>query len=58
MLSGVCGAFAATGMTMAQAASAAVYVHGLAGDACKKALGSYGTMAGDIANAVADALKM
>lgn len=58
VLSGVCGAFAATGMTMAQAASAAVYVHGLAGDACKKALGSYGTMAGDIANAVADALKM
>ena len=58
VLSGVCGALAATDMTMAQAASAAVYVHGLAGDICKKELGSYGTMAGDIADAVAYALKM
>ncbi len=57
VLAGVCGAFAATEMTMAQAASAAVYVHGLAGDACKEELGSYGTMAGDIANAVAGVLR-
>ncbi|MCR5465647.1 MAG: NAD(P)H-hydrate dehydratase [Lachnospiraceae bacterium] len=58
VLSGICGAFAATEMTMAQAAFAAVYVHGLAGDICKDRLGSYGTMAGDIADAVAYALKM
>lgn len=57
VLAGLCGAFAATDLTMAQAASAAVYVHGLAGDVCKEQLGSYGTMAGDIANAVATVLR-
>ncbi len=56
VLAGVCGAMAANDMPMEKAASAAVYLHGLAGDACKKELGSYGTMAGDIANAVAEVL--
>lgn len=57
VLAGICGAFAAGEWGMAQAASAAVYVHGLAGDYCRETLGSHGTMAGDIANAIGYVLK-
>ncbi|MBO4697567.1 MAG: NAD(P)H-hydrate dehydratase [Lachnospiraceae bacterium] len=57
VLAGVCGAMAATDLTMEQAASTAVFIHGLAGDYCRERLGSYGTMAGDIADAVGMVLK-
>lgn len=57
VLAGVCGAMAATNMPMERAASTAVFVHGLAGDLCRERLGRYGTMAGDIADAVGMVLK-
>ena len=57
VLSGICGAMAAADWSMAQAASAAVFVHGLAGDLCKDKLGSHATMAGDIVDAIGPALK-
>ena len=57
VLSGVCGALAAADWPMAHAASAAVFIHGLAGDYCKETIGSHGTMAGDIADAVGTVLK-
>lgn len=57
VLAGICGAFAAADWSMAQAASAAVFVHGLAGDYCKEHLGSHATMAGDIIDAIGPVLK-
>lgn len=57
VLAGVCGAMAAADWTMARAASAAVFIHGLAGDYCKETIGSHGTMAGDIADAIGRVLK-
>ena len=57
VLSGVCGALSAADWPMAHAASAAVFIHGLAGDYCKETIGSHGTMAGDIADAVGTVLK-
>ena len=57
VLCGICGAFAALGWSMAQAASAAVFVHGLAGDCCKERIGSHATMAGDIVEAIGPVLK-
>lgn len=57
VLAGITGAFAAL-IPPGEAARLGAYVHGLAGDLCKKDLGVYGTMAGDIAMKTAEATKL
>ncbi len=57
VLSGIIGSFCAQGMTCFDAASAGVYVHGMAGDLAADALGEYGLTAGDLTSTTALALK-
>lgn len=55
VLTGVIAAFLARGLDPADAASAAAYVHGLAGELASQATGE-GTLAGDVAELVASAV--
>lgn len=54
VLSGICGAFLAQGLRAPDAAWAAVYAHGLAGDLAAARCGKAGLMASDIANGLCD----
>ncbi len=58
VLSGVIGAFLAQGMGVWEAAAAAVYVHGLAGDIAAARRSDRAMVAGDILDALGDAFRM
>ena len=57
MLTGVIAAFAAQGMEAFDAACMGVLAHGLAGMRLAETRGAIGTIASDIASAVADILR-
>ncbi len=57
VLAGIIGAFAARGMSAEYAASAGVYVHGLAGDIAARQIGHMGMLPTDMAKCVAAALQ-
>ncbi|MBQ3107122.1 MAG: NAD(P)H-hydrate dehydratase, partial [Firmicutes bacterium] len=57
VLSGITGSLAAQGLSAEEAAVAAVYVHGLAGDIMAGVLGEYGLTAGDLPEGAALALR-
>jgi len=48
VLTGIIAAFLARGMTAGEAAKSGVYLHGLAGDYCRRSLGPVGYLAGDL----------
>jgi NAD(P)H-hydrate epimerase len=54
VLSGICGAFLAQGLSMPVAIWAAVYVHGLAGDLAAAKRGKAGLIASDIIKGLCD----
>jgi NAD(P)H-hydrate epimerase len=54
VLSGVCGAFLAQGIRMPDAAWAAAYAHGLAGDLAATRRGKVGLIAGDIVESLCE----
>jgi hydroxyethylthiazole kinase-like uncharacterized protein yjeF len=54
VLSGICGAFLAQGIRVPDAAWAAVYAHGLAGDLAVARRGKLGLIAGDIVEGLGD----
>jgi NAD(P)H-hydrate epimerase len=56
VLTGVVGALLARGASAWSAASAAVYLHGLAGDLAARRLGQEGMIAGDVAEALPQAI--
>ncbi|MDE6109448.1 MAG: NAD(P)H-hydrate dehydratase [Muribaculaceae bacterium] len=56
VLTGVIAGFMAQGLNPELAASAAVYVHGLAGSLAEKTHGSYGVTAGDVADNIGRAI--
>lgn len=58
VLCGVIGAFLAQGYTPEHAATAGVYIHGLAGDLASEELGEFGITASDISDRVGRAIKM
>lgn len=58
VLTGVVGAFLASGMKAEKAASLGAYIHGLAGDYEAETIGEYGMLASDIAMALAYAIKL
>ena len=57
VLAGVGAAFLAQGLEAADAAVAAAFVHGLAGERAGAARGERGTLASEVADAVADVLR-
>jgi len=57
VLAGIIGAFLAKGLTPMDAASAGVYIHGVAGDLAAKELGETGLMASDICRHIPYAIK-
>lgn len=57
VLAGVTASLLAQGLAAEEAAVAAVYLHGLAGDTMAAVMGEYGLIAGDIAEGVALAIK-
>ena len=57
VLTGIIGAYAAGGLSAYEASKLGVYVHGLAGDSAERIYGTYGVMAGDMADLVAIAVK-
>ena len=57
VLTGIIGAFMAQGLSTEVAASAAVYVHGLAGQIAEKTHGQYGVTASDVAEATGRAIN-
>lgn len=57
VLSGIIGAFLAQGMKGSSAAAYGVFIHGLAGDAARKNMGTHAMMAGDIIEALKDVWK-
>lgn len=57
VLTGVISSLVAQGLEPFHAAVVGTYIHGLSGDICKKKLGSYGVMAWDIAENIANAVK-
>jgi NAD(P)H-hydrate repair Nnr-like enzyme with NAD(P)H-hydrate dehydratase domain len=52
VLTGIVAALLAQGMAPYDAARAAVYAHGLAGEHCARAIGPVGFCAGDVAEAL------
>lgn len=58
VLTGIIGAFLAQGYTPEHAATAGVYIHGLAGDIAAEELGEFGITASDISDRVGRAIKM
>ena len=57
VLTGVISSFIAQGIEPFLAAAAGAYIHGLSGDICMDKMGSYGVMAWDIAENIAEAVK-
>ncbi len=57
VLTGVISSFIAQGIEPFEAAAAGAYIHGLSGDISMEKLGTYGVMAGDIAENVALAIN-
>lgn len=57
VLAGAAAGFLAQGLEPAQAACAAVHLHGLAGDLCARELGPRGVLAGEVARALPQALR-
>lgn len=57
VLTGVIGALMAQGLSSELAASAGVYIHGLAGTMAEKVHGSYGVTAGDVADNIGRAIN-
>jgi NAD(P)H-hydrate epimerase len=57
VLAGVAGGFLAQGLDPESALRAAVYLHGLAGDLVAARLGGVGLLAGDLAEALPDAIR-
>ena len=57
VLTGVISSFIAQGIEPFFAAAVGAYIHGLSGDISKEKLGTYGVMAWDIAENVAEAVK-
>ena len=57
VLTGIIAALCAAGMTRMNAAVMGVYIHGLAGEAASRRLGTRSVMAGDIAEGLAEVLK-
>ncbi len=57
VLTGVISSFIAQGIEPFFAAAVGAYIHGLSGDISKEKLGTYGVMAWDIAENVAEAIK-
>jgi NAD(P)H-hydrate epimerase len=57
VLTGLIAAFAARGMSAADAATAGVFIHGLAGDIAADEKGEYGLIATDIVNTLPAAIK-
>jgi NAD(P)H-hydrate epimerase len=57
VLTGVIASFAARGMSAFEAATAGVYIHGLAGDIASEHQGEYGLIATDIVHALPAAIK-
>jgi NAD(P)H-hydrate epimerase len=58
VLAGLIAAFIAQGLTPFDAASAGVYIHGLAGDLCEKEIGERGMTPADTVNALPKALRL
>ncbi|MCD7882597.1 MAG: NAD(P)H-hydrate dehydratase [Lachnospiraceae bacterium] len=58
VLSGLISGLLAQGMACFEAAVLGVYLHGLAGDLAQKELGSYGMIAGDIAERIGRVMRM
>ena len=58
VLSGVVGALLARGSSAWEAATAGVYLHGLAGDLAARRLGEESLMAGDVLAALPDAIRL
>lgn len=57
VLTGLIGGLMAQGIRSEFAASAAVYIHGLAGQMAEKTHGAYGVTAGDVADNIGKAIK-
>lgn len=57
VLTGVIASLLAQGLEPFFAAAVGAYIHGLSGDICMEKLGSYGVMAWDIAENIANAVK-
>ena len=57
VLAGILGAILARGLEPWLAAAAAVYVHGLAGDVAARRLGQESLLAGDLIEALPDAIR-
>jgi hydroxyethylthiazole kinase-like uncharacterized protein yjeF len=57
VLTGVAGGLLAQGVTPSAALSAAVYLHGLAGDLAAESRGEVGLVAGDVADAIPAAIR-
>jgi NAD(P)H-hydrate epimerase len=57
VLTGMAAAFLARGLTPAAALQSAVYLHGLAGDLASARTGEEGLVAGDILEAIPEALR-
>ncbi len=57
VLTGVIASLSAQGLEPFYAAVVGTYIHGLSGDICNEKLGSYGVMAWDIAENIANAVK-
>ncbi|MDR2157436.1 MAG: NAD(P)H-hydrate dehydratase [Clostridiales Family XIII bacterium] len=57
VLAGVIASFAGQGLGAPDAASAGVYIHGLAGDVGANGIGEYGLIATDVANALPAAIR-
>jgi NAD(P)H-hydrate epimerase len=58
VLAGLTAAFIAQGMTPFDAASAGVYIHGLAGDICEREIGERGMTPGDVLGKLPQALRL
>lgn len=58
ILTGMIASFLSQGMEAIDAAKAAVYIHGLAGDMASLKFGEYGMKAGDIIEFIPDAIKL
>lgn len=58
VLAGVIGGFIAGGMDVTDAARAAVYVHGLAGDLALQDVGAFSLLAGDLVSKLPQALQL
>ncbi|MDR0292616.1 MAG: bifunctional ADP-dependent NAD(P)H-hydrate dehydratase/NAD(P)H-hydrate epimerase, partial [Oscillospiraceae bacterium] len=57
VMAGLIAAFASQGMTPFDAASAGVFVHGLAGDICEREIGERGMTPGDVLDTIPKALR-